>query len=77
MLADEPTAALDKDNAAAVIDLLKRPGAERGTTTLLVTRDSRILEHANRILTLEDGRIMADSVTPSASGTGFNAGRTG
>ncbi|MEF2552739.1 ATP-binding cassette domain-containing protein [Aurantimonas sp. A2-1-M11] len=59
VLADEPTAALDKDSAADVIDLLKRLGAERGTTTLLVTHDNRILDRADRILTLEDGRIVA------------------
>ncbi|MDP2737473.1 MAG: ATP-binding cassette domain-containing protein [Pseudorhodobacter sp.] len=59
VLADEPTAALDKDSAADVIDLLKRLGAERGTTTLLVTHDNRILDRADRILTLEDGRIAA------------------
>lgn len=58
ILADEPTAALDKDSAADVVDLLKRLGSERGTTTLLVTHDSRILPHADRILTLEDGRIV-------------------
>ena len=60
VLADEPTAALDKENAAEVIDLLKRLGAERGTTTLLVTHDARILDRADRILTLEDGRIVSD-----------------
>jgi putative ABC transport system ATP-binding protein len=59
VLADEPTAALDKDSAAKVIDLLKRLGAERGTTTLLVTHDNRILDRADRILTLEDGRIVS------------------
>lgn len=58
VLADEPTAALDKDSAAEVVDLLKRMGAARGTTTLLVTHDSRILDRADRILTLEDGRIV-------------------
>ncbi len=58
VLADEPTAALDKDSAAEVVDLLKRMGAERGTTTLLVTHDNRILDRADRILTLEDGRIV-------------------
>jgi putative ABC transport system ATP-binding protein len=61
VLADEPTAALDKDSAADVVDLLKRMGAARGTTTLLVTHDTRILDRADRILTLEDGRIVADS----------------
>lgn len=61
VLADEPTAALDKDSAADVVDLLKRLGAARGTTTLLVTHDPRILDRADRILTLEDGRIVSDS----------------
>ena len=59
VLADEPTAALDKDSAAEVVALLKRMGAARGTTTLLVTHDNRILDNADRILTLEDGRIVA------------------
>lgn len=59
VLADEPTAALDKDSAADVVDLLKRLGTARGTTTLLVTHDNRILDRADRILTLEDGRIVA------------------
>ncbi len=63
VLADEPTAALDKDSAADVVDLLKRLGTERGTTTLLVTHDNRILDRADRILTLEDGRIVSDVVT--------------
>ena len=58
VLADEPTAALDKDSAADVVDLLKRMAAARGTTTLLVTHDNRILDRADRILTLEDGRIV-------------------
>jgi putative ABC transport system ATP-binding protein len=60
VLADEPTAALDRDSAAEVVDLLKRLGTARGTTTLLVTHDNRILDHADRILTLEDGRIVSD-----------------
>jgi putative ABC transport system ATP-binding protein len=58
VLADEPTAALDKDSATEVVDLLKRMAAARGTTTLLVTHDGRILDRADRILTLEDGRIV-------------------
>lgn len=58
LLADEPTAALDKESAGEVVDLLKRMGAARGMTTLLVTHDNRILDRADRILTLEDGRIV-------------------
>lgn len=61
VLADEPTAALDKDSAADVVDLLKRLGSRRGTTTLLVTHDPRIIDRADLILTLEDGRIVAET----------------
>lgn len=60
LLADEPTAALDKDSAAEVVNILRRTGASRGMTTLLVTHDNRILDRADRILTLEDGRIIGD-----------------
>ncbi len=60
VLADEPTAALDRDSGMTVVTLLKRLGRERGTTTLMVTHDNRILEMADRIVTMEDGRIVAD-----------------
>ena len=60
VLADEPTAALDRDSGANVVDLLRRLGAARGTTTLMVTHDNRILDLADRIITLEDGRIVSD-----------------
>jgi putative ABC transport system ATP-binding protein len=63
VLADEPTAALDRASADDVVDLLKRLGTERGTTTLLVTHDNRILDRADRVLTLEDGRIVAANDT--------------
>jgi putative ABC transport system ATP-binding protein len=66
VLADEPTAALDAGSAAEVVDLLKRLGSVRGTTTLLVTHDNRILERADRILLLEDGRIVSDSASTLA-----------
>ena len=60
VLADEPTAALDRDSSANVVDLLKRLGQARGTTTVMVTHDNRILELADRVLTLEDGRIVGN-----------------
>jgi putative ABC transport system ATP-binding protein len=60
VFADEPTAALDKVTGGQVVGLLKRLGEHRGTTTLLVTHDSRILEMADRILTMEDGRLVND-----------------
>jgi putative ABC transport system ATP-binding protein len=58
VFADEPTAALDRDSALNVVDLLKRLGRERGTTTLMVTHDSKIMDRADRIVTLEEGRIV-------------------
>lgn len=60
IFADEPTAALDKESGLNVVSLLKRLGRERGTTTVMVTHDNRILEMADRIVTLEEGRIVDD-----------------
>jgi putative ABC transport system ATP-binding protein len=60
VFADEPTAALDKESGAIVVKMLKRLGEERGTTTLMVTHDNRIIELADRVITLEDGRIVED-----------------
>jgi len=60
IFADEPTAALDRESGANVVALIKRLGHERGTTTVMVTHDNRILDQADRIITLEDGRIVND-----------------
>jgi len=60
IFADEPTAALDKDSGHQVVSLLKRLGTERNTTTLMVTHDNKVLEMADRIITMEDGRIIKD-----------------
>jgi len=60
VFADEPTAALDKESGRTVVEMLKALGRERGTTTVMVTHDNRILELADRIVTLEDGRIVED-----------------
>ncbi len=60
VFADEPTAALDKDSGRIVVEMLKALGRERGTTTVMVTHDNRIMELADRIVTLEVGRIVDD-----------------
>lgn len=57
VFADEPTAALDKASGLTVVHLLKRMGRARGTTTVMVTHDNRILDLADAIVTLEEGRI--------------------
>lgn len=61
VLADEPTAALDKESGHTVVQMLKTLGQQRGTTTVMVTHDPRILEMADRIITLEDGAIVSDT----------------
>lgn len=61
IFADEPTAALDRESGAGVIAMIKRLGHQRGTTTVMVTHDNRILDQADRIVTLEDGRIVKDT----------------
>lgn len=65
VFADEPTAALDKETALPIVEMLKVLGKDRGTTTVMVTHDNRVLSLADRILTLEDGRIIEDDVRNS------------
>lgn len=57
ILADEPTAALDKKSGREVVELLQNLAKQQGCAILLVTHDNRILDIADRILTLEDGRL--------------------
>lgn len=61
VFADEPTAALDQESGLKTVQMLKRLGEIRGTTTVMVTHDNRILDLADRILRLEDGRIVDDN----------------
>ena len=60
VFADEPTAALDRESGLKTVLMLKRLGELRGTTTVMVSHDNKILELADRILRLEDGRIVED-----------------
>lgn len=69
LLADEPTAALDSRTGREVIELMQRLASERGMTVLMVTHDNRILDIADRIVEMEDGRILPSPVpspTPAA-----------
>ncbi len=59
ILADEPTASLDKKSGRDVADLIRRLAREHRVTVLLVTHDNRILDIADRILHLEDGRLQS------------------
>ncbi len=80
ILADEPTAALDSENGHAVMQLLARIAHEDQHAVLAVTHDARTLTYADRILNIEDGRIIDDERPSNPSSTSarpeYNATRT-
>jgi putative ABC transport system ATP-binding protein len=66
ILADEPTAALDRDSTMNVIGLLKQTTVEDGAAVMMVTHDHRIIDSADRLVHMVDGRIMSDVVLHDA-----------
>lgn len=62
MLADEPTGNLDSKNSSEIIDLLKMFNKTYNQTLIVITHDERIALQADRIITIEDGRIAKDEV---------------
>jgi len=60
VLADEPTANLDSENAAALLDIMHRLSHEEKTTFIFSTHDPRVMDRAERIITLRDGEIVGD-----------------
>ncbi|RCJ18208.1 ABC transporter [Nostoc minutum NIES-26] len=66
VLADEPTAALDKQSGRDVVELMQKLAKEQGCTILLVTHDNRILDIADRIVYMEDGHLVRDGVSTIA-----------
>jgi putative ABC transport system ATP-binding protein len=60
IFADEPTSALDSANGQVVIQLLHQAAKERNAAIIVVTHDSRLEAHADRIVHMEDGRILSD-----------------
>lgn len=60
ILADEPTGSLDTQSGAEVMELLRRLNQEQGVTIVVVTHDPRVARTTQRILTMEDGRIVDD-----------------
>lgn len=59
ILADEPTAALDKESGRNVVNIFKQLAARQKSTIIMVTHDNRILDTADRIIHLVDGRLEA------------------
>ena len=66
VLADEPTAALDSKSGRDVVNIMQKLAKEQGSTILLVTHDDRILDVADRIVHMEDGRLINNSINKVA-----------
>lgn len=66
VLADEPTAALDKKSGRDVVEIMRTLAREQGCTILIVTHDNRILDVADRIIHMEDGRLSETTIGISA-----------
>jgi lipoprotein-releasing system ATP-binding protein len=60
VLADEPTGSLDSETSRSVMDLMRDINRETGTAFLMVTHDPELTDYADRVIELQDGRIVAD-----------------
>jgi putative ABC transport system ATP-binding protein len=60
VLADEPTANLDGENAETLMSMMRRLRDEHGMTFVFSTHDPRVIAHASRVVTLTDGKVTAD-----------------
>ena len=61
LLADEPTGNLDSENSKEIVSLLRKFNKENNQTVIIITHDERIALSADRVITIEDGRITKDS----------------
>ena len=60
VLADEPTANLDSENAALLLDMMERLNRELAVTFLFSTHDPAVMRRARRLIRLRDGRLIGD-----------------
>ena len=60
VMADEPTGSLDSETSRSVMDLMRDINRETGTAFLMVTHDPELTDYADRVIELQDGRIVAD-----------------
>ncbi len=71
LVCDEPTSALDAENGRITMELISRIAVQRDRAVIVVTHDSRVYAHADRIASMEDGKIESVAVGPrKQSGTG-------
>jgi putative ABC transport system ATP-binding protein len=65
LLCDEPTGALDYVTGVRVLEVIERVNAELGTTTAVITHNAPIATMADRVITLQDGRVVETRINPS------------
>jgi putative ABC transport system ATP-binding protein len=65
ILCDEPTSSLDAENGQVVMDILKRIAVEEGRLVVVVSHYARVFPYADRLVKLENGRVVADTRPPS------------
>jgi putative ABC transport system ATP-binding protein len=66
VLADEPTANLDSKNSHHILQTMKNLNRELRTTFIFATHDEKVMKYLNRILSLEDGRVIKDELIPDS-----------
>jgi putative ABC transport system ATP-binding protein len=60
ILADEPTANLDSQSAATLLDIMEKMNKEEQVTFIFSTHDVRVMKKARRVITIEDGKVLSD-----------------
>ncbi|MFL5351341.1 ABC transporter ATP-binding protein [Archangium sp.] len=76
VLADEPTANLDSVTGQTIIDLMKELNRKEGTTFIFSTHDAKVMNHANAVVRLADGKIL-DRITPAEAQKAMAVGAEG
>ena len=75
LLADEPTAALDSENGHAIMEVLAEIAREQSRGVLVVTHDPRIVPFADRIVRIEDGKIIGEERASDSKDTAATTGK--
>jgi putative ABC transport system ATP-binding protein len=67
VLADEPTANLDSKNSHHILQTMKNLNRELKTTFIFATHDEKVMQYLNRIISLEDGKVVKDNLINDSS----------